>query len=104
MKAGETELIERGDRVPVVRVAPTKAEPVDEANAAPRIQQFLSTRRSNEVIAKEMKRLKEHARIEYVGEFAAGAAAQAKPAAASQTPKDGQAPDLGIEKAVRGFR
>ena len=77
---------------------------VDEANAAPRIQQFLFARRSNEVIAKEMKRLKEHAKIEYVGEFAAGAAAQAKPAAASQTPKDGQAPDLGIEKAVRGFR
>jgi len=45
-----------------------------------------------------------HAKIEYLGEFAAGAAAQAKPAAAAQTPKDGQAPDLGIEKAVRGFR
>ena len=104
MKDGEIELIEIGDRVTVVRVVATKAEPVDQANAAPRIQQFLFTRRSNDAIAKEMKRLKEHARIEYVGEFAAGAAAQAKPAAAAQTPKDGQAPDLSIEKAVRGFR
>src|SRR6267143_837896 len=95
---------EIADRVTVVRVVATKAEPVDEANAAPRIQQFLFTRRSNEVIAKEMKRLKEHAKIEYVGEFAAGAAAQAKPAAAAQTPKDGQAPDPSIEKAVSGFR
>ena len=56
MKDGEIELIEIGDRVAVVRVVATKAEPVDEANAAPRIQQFLFTRRSNEVIAKEDKR------------------------------------------------
>ncbi len=104
MKDGEIQVIEIGDRVTVVRVVATKAEPIDEANAAPRIQQFLFTRRSNEVIAKEMKRLKEHAKIEYLGEFAAGAAAQAEPAAAAQTPKDGQAPDAGIEKAVRGFR
>jgi hypothetical protein len=54
----------------------SKADPVDEATATPRIRQFLFKRRSSEVIAKEMKQIKEQAKIEYVGEFAGGAAAE----------------------------
>lgn len=80
MKEGQIQLIEAGsERSQVIRVVAYKTEPMDEASAAARIQQFLFNRRSNEVIVKEMKRIKEQAKIEYVGEFAGdAAAAQAK--------------------------
>lgn len=76
MKVGQIQLIEAGGgRLQVVRVIASKSEPVDEATATPRIQQFLLNRRASELIAKEMKQIKEQAKIEYVGEFAGGAAA-----------------------------
>jgi EpsD family peptidyl-prolyl cis-trans isomerase len=76
MKDGAIQLFEAGDgRLQVIRVVASKPAPVDEATAMPRIQQFLFNRRSREVVAKEMKRLKDKAQIAYVGEFAGGAAA-----------------------------
>jgi len=104
MKEGEIQVIETADRVNVIRVAAVKTVPVDEATAAPRIQQFLFSRRSNEVIAEEMKRLKEHAKIEYVGEFSAATPAAAKPAAAAAAPKEAASPAASIEKGVRGLQ
>ena len=76
MKDGEIELIDAGGgRFQLIRVVASRAEPVDEATAAPRIQQFLFNRRSSEAIANEVKQLKAQAKIEYAGEFAGGAAA-----------------------------
>jgi len=76
MKVGQNQLFEAGgERFQVIRVVATKAEPVDEATATPRIQQFLFNQRLGEVMAKEMKQIKEQAKIEYAGEFAGGAAA-----------------------------
>jgi EpsD family peptidyl-prolyl cis-trans isomerase len=76
MKEGQNQLFEVGsERYLVIRVIGYKVEPVDAATAAPRIQQFLFNQRSRETIAREMKTLRERAKIEYVGEFAAGAAA-----------------------------
>lgn len=79
MKEGQNQLFEVGaERFLVVRVIAYKPEPVDEATAAPRIQQFLFNQRSREVIAREMKKIKEQAKIEYVGEFAGDATAEPK--------------------------
>jgi hypothetical protein len=76
MKDGEIQLFGlAGGRYQVIRVVASRAEPVDEATAAARIQQYLYNRRSSEAIAREMKQIKEQAKIEYVGEFAGGAAA-----------------------------
>jgi EpsD family peptidyl-prolyl cis-trans isomerase len=85
MKEGQNQLFEVGsERFVAIRVVGYKAEPVDEASAAPRIQQFLLNRRTSDVIAKEMKKIKEQAKIEYVGEFAAGATADAQPKAEAE--------------------
>jgi len=76
MKEGQIQLFDANDgRFQVLRVVAFKAEPVEEATATPRIQQFLFNRRLGEVMAKEMKQIKEQAKIEYSGEFAGGAAA-----------------------------
>jgi len=73
MKDGSMQLFGTGDGpFQVIRVVASKPAPVDEATAAPRIQQFLFNRHSGELIVKEMKRLKDKAEITYAGEFAEG--------------------------------
>jgi len=78
-KEGDVLFLESGENRQVIRVVAARSEPVDEAAAAPRIQQFLSNQRRNEAIANEMKQLKAGAKIEYTGEYAAAPAeAEAK--------------------------
>ena len=77
MKDGQIQLHDAGGgRLEVIRLAASRAEPLDEATAAPRIGQFLLNRRSSEMITKEMKQIKEQAKIKYIGEFAADGTAQ----------------------------
>jgi EpsD family peptidyl-prolyl cis-trans isomerase len=100
MKDGEIRVLEGAGRLVVVRVVATKPAPVDEAKAAPAIQQFLFNRRSGEVIAEEIKRLKGAAKIEYVGEFAQAGAEEPQPQ--PDAPRDPA--QLDVEKGVRGLR
>ena len=95
-KDGDIQVIEAGDRRQVIRVVASKAAPVDEPTATPRIQQFLFNRRSSEAIAAEMKQVKGQAKIEYVGEFAEGPAAEEAKAKAQAEAK---AKALAEEKA-----
>lgn len=69
MKEGESQVFELRGGIQVIRVVASKRVPVTEVNATPRIQQFLFTKSSNDAIVKEMKQIKERAKIEYVGEF-----------------------------------
>jgi EpsD family peptidyl-prolyl cis-trans isomerase len=87
MKEGQIQLFDSGsNRYQVIRIVAYKSEPVDEATAAPRIQQFLWNRRTSEVIAKQMAKIKEQAKIIYMGEFAEGAAVTgAKPGAEAES-------------------
>jgi len=58
MKAGELQLVEGGgDTLFVVRLLGAKAAPLDEAAAAPLIEQFLLKRRWREAVDKELRRL-----------------------------------------------
>ncbi len=85
MKDGEMRVFEVANAVQIVRVAASKSAPVDVERATPRIQQFLFNQRSTEAITKDVKLLKEKAKVEYVGEFAVGAAeAAAKAKAAAE--------------------
>jgi len=71
MKTNEIVLFDAGDgRFQVIRVLASKAAPVDQAAATSRIRQFLTNRKSEEVVAERMKLLREVAKLEYVGEFA----------------------------------
>jgi EpsD family peptidyl-prolyl cis-trans isomerase len=122
MKDGEMRAFETaGGTWQVIRVAASQPAPVDEATAAPRIQQFLSRQRSAQLMAQEMKRVKEGAKIEYLGEFAAGAkviAQQKAPekvaapvttapvatAPVTTAPVTTALPQQAIEKGVGGMR
>lgn len=76
MKEGEIELFAAaGGRFQVIRVVDFMAAPIDEATATPRIRQFLFNRSSGKAIAREMSEIRARAKVEYMGEFADGAAA-----------------------------
>ena len=71
MKEGEIRVVPvRGEELRVVHLVASKLSPISESAAAPRIRLFLTNRRASAAIAKEMKRLRKQASIEYVGEFA----------------------------------
>lgn len=70
MKDGQTTVLNGAQAVSVVRIVATQTAPVDEAAALPRIQQYLFNQRGKESVEREMKSLREKARIEYLGDFA----------------------------------
>lgn len=86
MKDGESQVFELRGGIQVIRVVASKPAPVNEAGAAPKIQQFLLAQRSAEAVRKDMKEIKGKAKIEYVGEFAMTTAeAEAKARMQSET-------------------
>lgn len=115
-KDGQLVVMSSAQGTVVARIAASQSAPVDEATALPRILQFLANQRGKEAADAEMKRLREKAKIEYLGDFEpkpAAAAAPAVPATAPavQTPAPAtQAPaapaaDTGnVGKAVGGLK
>ena len=113
LKDGQSTILESAQAVTVIRVVQSQSQPVAEAQALPRIVQFLGNQRNQEAAAKEVKRLKDKAKITYEGDFAAGAA----PAKAAEAPKadlpkadasKAAAPapsgDTNMEKGLRGLK
>lgn len=109
LKDGQTAMLESPQGIMIMRLAASQNAPIDAASAKPRIQQFLLNERNNKLVAEEMKKLKDAAKIEYVGDFAklaeAPAAAQPAPAPAAEAPKETANPAAGaIEKGVAGLK
>jgi EpsD family peptidyl-prolyl cis-trans isomerase len=88
MKDGETMFSQVSGGVQVLYLAGSRLQPVDEAAARPVIEQFLLNRARADRATKEIKALREAAKIEYVGKFAAAPAsapqAGAAPASAAR--------------------
>jgi EpsD family peptidyl-prolyl cis-trans isomerase len=59
-----------GNRIDAIEVLSSRAEPIDDKKAAPAIQQALSNLKREELVAAELKRLRDASKIEYVGDFA----------------------------------
>ena len=76
-----------GNRLEAVEVLASEPQPVSDKKATPAIEQFLTNRKRDELAAAEVKRLREAAKIEYVGDFSKYAsepvAKAAEPAAAA---------------------
>lgn len=109
LKDGQTAMLESPQGIMIMRLVASQNAPIDEANAKPRIQQFLLNERNNKAVAEEMKKLKDAAKIEFVGDFAklseTPAAAQAAPAPAAEAPKEPAKPAASaIEKGVAGLK
>lgn len=82
MKDGDSAVTAAPNGLQVLFLVGSRSQPVDEARARPAIEQFLSNQRKSELVVKEMKAMREGAKIEYVGKFAEGT----PPSAATATP------------------
>ncbi|MEC5397508.1 EpsD family peptidyl-prolyl cis-trans isomerase [Uliginosibacterium sp. H1] len=98
MKDGELMVMPVGQGATVVSMNASYKQPLPFDSAAAYIQQFLVNRAKLETTEAELKRLREQARIEYVGEFARTA-----PSLRPATPSDVTAP-VAVEKAALGLR
>jgi EpsD family peptidyl-prolyl cis-trans isomerase len=77
----------------VLFLAGSQSQPATEAQARPSIEMFLLNQRRAELVAKDIKSMRENARIEYVGKFAEGAASAPTAApAASDSPTAASGP------------
>lgn len=107
LKDGQSTIIETPQAITIVRVVQSQSQPVTEAQAVPRIVQFLANQRNQEAANKELKRLKEKAKITYEGDFAAAAAAGAPAAKLPDAPKAADLPaatDANMEKGIKGLK
>ncbi|QDQ26667.1 peptidyl-prolyl cis-trans isomerase, EpsD family [Chitinimonas arctica] len=104
LKDGEGMVVEAPQTITAMRVIASQAAPVTEAEALPKIQQFLFNQRAGESTGKELAQLKAKAKISYAGEFAG--TAPAAPAAAPAAAETAAAPasDASIEKGVAGLK
>lgn len=73
LKNGEMTLIEGPAALAILQVVASQAASVDEKTVSASVQQYLSNTRIKEEITKELSSFKKIAKIEYFGEFVAGA-------------------------------
>jgi len=83
MKDGDSALSQTANGVTVLFLVGSRSQPVDEAHAKPAIEAFLVNQRKGELVQKDIKALREAAKIEYVGKFAEGAPGAAGAAASA---------------------
>lgn len=116
LKDGQTAVIPTPNAILVVQVVASESQPLDVKQATPFIEQFLTNLKRTELASAEVKKLREAAKIEYVGDYAKaeevakpvkeagspGAAAAAAPAPAAPTAES--AAEKHIDKAVTGLK
>lgn len=83
LKDGQAVLNVTPSGAQLIVLAGSRAQPVTLEQATPAIEQFLLNARKRELVAKDLKALRDAARIEYVGKFADAASAAATDTAAA---------------------
>jgi EpsD family peptidyl-prolyl cis-trans isomerase len=90
MKDGQALLNTTPTGAQVIVLAGSRAQPVSLEQATPAIEQFLLNERKRDILAKDVKAMRDTATIEYVGKYAEAAAsapsAGSAPAAAAPSP------------------
>jgi len=103
MKDGQTMLMAAGPNLQILQLVASQEQPVTEDKAAPAIERFLLNQKRNELAQAELKKLRDAAKIEYVGAFADAGASAPAPAAAPAQPQ--AKPDAGfVDKGLSGLK
>lgn len=94
MQDGQSVLSPNPNGLTVLFLAGSRSQPVDEARARPAIEAFLTNQRKAELVQKDIKGLRDAAKVEYVGKFGEGAtpAPAASAPAAAMTPAPAPTP------------
>jgi EpsD family peptidyl-prolyl cis-trans isomerase len=101
LKTGEVLVFPtNANRASAIEVLAAESQPVDDKKAAPVIEQYLANHKQEELARTELKRLRDAAKVEYVGDFAkyAGEPAGAPAAAVAAAPAGGDAKGIAALK------
>lgn len=101
-KAGDIVVWAQPPRVVIGQVIDVREAAVDEASAAPLIEQALTARKRQETLASETKRLTEAAKVSFLGEFAQATVPVAAPASAAEDAA--RSVDQALQKGVVGLK
>lgn len=103
-KDGQAQLFDVAGRGAIITVIATKPDPLDEAKATPIIEAFLINKQKTELAREAMAQLRNKAKIEYVGEFAAAKPAAPVEKAAPEAKPAANANEAAINKGVAGLK
>jgi EpsD family peptidyl-prolyl cis-trans isomerase len=103
-KDGQTVIIEAPENVMIEHIAATREQPIPEAEALPKIEQFLTSQRNFEAIASDMKSLRAKAKIDQVGDIPVTAAASAAATPPAAPPAAGGMDAGNVAKGVAGLK
>jgi EpsD family peptidyl-prolyl cis-trans isomerase len=102
MREGQIAVIPTSRGASVVQLVKAQEASLSEEQAKPVIERYLQSRKLLATAQAEVKKLREHARIEYLGEFEAP---RAQPASSAAVPaRAGEEHDESIRKGVAGLR
>jgi len=102
LREGQIAVIPTSRGASVVQLLQAQEASLSEQQATPIIEQYLHSRKQLAVAQAEIRRLREQARIEYVGEFEAP---RAQPASSSATPSGSvDDHDASIRRGLAGLR
>lgn len=110
MKDGQIGVIGGRDGVMVVQLAASRSMPMDEKASTAFIEQYLGNQKRMEAAEKEMKQLREKAKIEYLGDFATAKAEEKTktPTHANPDTKPASVPtkvdDAHMDKGISGLK
>jgi EpsD family peptidyl-prolyl cis-trans isomerase len=98
MKDGQATLTQVPNGVLVVVLAGSRSQPVSEEQARPAIEQYLLNERKRKLVEDDVKSMRAAAKVEYLGQFAAGPKPGASTPAPGMQPTSppGSAPGLGL--------
>ena len=103
MRDGQAMLNTSPTGVQVIVLAGSRSQPVTLENARPAIEQFLLNERRRELVVKDIKALRDAAKIQYVGKYAEGAALAASPVASAPVPASAASGGLNQDDINRGM-
>jgi len=101
MREGQIAMIPTSRGASVVQLLQAQEASLSEQQAAPIIERYLHSRKQLAVAQAEVRRLREQARIEYVGEFDAP---RAQPASSTTSRGSVDDRDESIRKGLAGLR
>jgi EpsD family peptidyl-prolyl cis-trans isomerase len=104
MKDGEIVIYSRPPGLVIALIQARKADSIDEKAARPKIEQFLNNKAKADAVTAEVKRLKDGAKVTYLGDFSE-TAEKKEPSPVKQSPAANKSDDQNaMDKGVKGLK
>jgi EpsD family peptidyl-prolyl cis-trans isomerase len=102
-KDGEIIIYGRPPGIVIAQIMARKAAPLDEAKAKPAIEKFLMNKARGELVQAEIKRVKDAAKITYLGDFAKDAVPKAPAVKPVETTTKDPSKEV-LDKGLKGLK